>query len=127
MNDFKHAQALLHEFKGNNYLHGFDVLPDVGQVAAPSGATAALVRGTFPGSDDYVRTISQSLERAGVAVVAEIKGARPNAPREDDVLSHGRAVAIMNPYYSVLFAPAIQDPLRAVGAIEAVPTINPGW
>ncbi|MBL7185998.1 MAG: iron-containing alcohol dehydrogenase [Phycisphaerae bacterium] len=34
-----------------------------------------------------------------------------------DILSHGRACAIMNPYYSVFFAPAIERPLRAVGKI----------
>lgn len=34
-----------------------------------------------------------------------------------DVLSHGRACAILNPYYTVLFSPAIQDQLRTVGAI----------
>ena len=34
-----------------------------------------------------------------------------------DVLSHGRACAIMNPYYTVFFAPAIEEPLRMVGKI----------
>ncbi len=34
-----------------------------------------------------------------------------------DILSHGRACAIMNPYYSVFFAPAIERPLRVVGSI----------
>jgi len=34
-----------------------------------------------------------------------------------DILTHGRACAIMNPYYSVFFAPAIQEPLRLVGKI----------
>ena len=34
-----------------------------------------------------------------------------------DVLSHGRACAIMNPYYTVFFAPAIEKSLRMVGAI----------
>jgi alcohol dehydrogenase class IV len=34
-----------------------------------------------------------------------------------DVLSHGRACAIMNPYYTVFFAPAIERPLRVVGRI----------
>jgi alcohol dehydrogenase class IV len=34
-----------------------------------------------------------------------------------DVLSHGRACAILNPYYTILFAAAIEDPLRAVGNI----------
>ncbi|MEK7409574.1 MAG: iron-containing alcohol dehydrogenase [Acidobacteriota bacterium] len=34
-----------------------------------------------------------------------------------DVLSHGRACAIMNPYYTVFFAPAVQEPLRVVAGI----------
>jgi alcohol dehydrogenase class IV len=34
-----------------------------------------------------------------------------------DVLSHGRACAIMNPYYTVFFAPNIEKPLRVVGGI----------
>jgi len=32
-------------------------------------------------------------------------------------LSHGRACALMNPYYAVFFAPAVEDRLRKVGAI----------
>ncbi|HDR14273.1 MAG TPA: iron-containing alcohol dehydrogenase, partial [Desulfobacteraceae bacterium] len=34
-----------------------------------------------------------------------------------DVLSHGRACALMNPYYTVFFAPAIEEQLRVVGDI----------
>lgn len=34
-----------------------------------------------------------------------------------DILSHGRACAIMNPYYVVFFAPAVEEPLRLVGNI----------
>jgi alcohol dehydrogenase len=34
-----------------------------------------------------------------------------------DILSHGRACAVMNPYYTVFFAPAIEDPLRVVGEV----------
>jgi alcohol dehydrogenase len=34
-----------------------------------------------------------------------------------DVTSHGRACAVMNPYYTVFFAPAIEPALRAVGKI----------
>ena len=34
-----------------------------------------------------------------------------------DILSHGRACAMMNPYYTVFFAPAIEDALRMVGRI----------
>jgi alcohol dehydrogenase len=34
-----------------------------------------------------------------------------------DLLSHGRACAILNPYYTVLFSPAIQDQLKRVAKI----------
>jgi alcohol dehydrogenase len=36
-----------------------------------------------------------------------------------DILSHGRACALMNPYYTVLFAPAIQQQLRLVARVLA--------
>ncbi len=36
-----------------------------------------------------------------------------------DILSHGRACALMNPYYTVFFAPAIESPLRTMGGIFA--------
>ena len=34
-----------------------------------------------------------------------------------DILSHGRACAMMNPYYTVLFAPAVDGPLRLVAEL----------
>lgn len=34
-----------------------------------------------------------------------------------DVLSHGRACGILNPYYTVFFAPQIEAPLRMVGQL----------
>ncbi len=34
-----------------------------------------------------------------------------------DLLSHGRACALLNPYYTVLFAPVIEDQLRVMGSI----------
>ena len=36
-----------------------------------------------------------------------------------DIASHGRGVALMNPYYTVFFAPAIQEQLKTVGRIYA--------
>jgi len=83
MNDFEKARALLHEFKGDSYLFGTGVLPGVGKGVAAAGKKAALIRDTFNGSDDYVGVIRKSLAESGVELVAEIKGARPNCPRED--------------------------------------------
>jgi alcohol dehydrogenase len=34
-----------------------------------------------------------------------------------DLLTHGRACALLNPYYTLLFAPVIEDQLKIVGAI----------
>jgi alcohol dehydrogenase class IV len=34
-----------------------------------------------------------------------------------DILSHGRACGLMNPYYTVFFAPRVEEPLRVVGQI----------
>jgi len=83
MTDFEKARALLHEFKGDSYLFGLDVLPGIGEEVAAAGKKAVLVRSTFNGSDDYVGVIRNSLARAGVELVTEIRGARPNCPRED--------------------------------------------
>jgi alcohol dehydrogenase class IV len=34
-----------------------------------------------------------------------------------DLMSHGRACALMNPYYAVFYAPAIREPLKVLGNI----------
>jgi alcohol dehydrogenase len=77
------AKALLEEFKGGHYVYGPGVLPRVGEVAARQGGRAVLVRDTFPGSDAFVGTIRDSLQRAAVTVLEEVDGPGPNAPRED--------------------------------------------
>jgi alcohol dehydrogenase len=81
--DFVKARRLLFQFRGDTYLYGEGILSSVGDVIASQGRKAALVRGTFPGSDDLVQTIATSLPPAGVELAGEIKGARPNTPRKD--------------------------------------------
>ena len=83
MSIFTQAQALLQEFKGDSYLYGVGALAKVGEAAVPLGNRAALVRSTFPGTDDFVATIHGTLADAGVTLAGEIVGASPNAPRED--------------------------------------------
>jgi alcohol dehydrogenase class IV len=44
-----------------------------------------------------------------------------------DVLSHGRACIMMNPYYTVFYAPAIEEPLKIIGAsLEKAGTLAAG-
>lgn len=83
MSHFESARDLLKEFKGSAYLFGNHVLKDIGSVVASIGNNAVLVYTQFPGVEDYVEKIHASLEQAGVNLVADIQGARPNAPRED--------------------------------------------
>jgi alcohol dehydrogenase class IV len=82
MSDWK-ARELLQEFKGDTYLFGAHVLPRVGEMVASLGQRPALVRDTFPGSDHFVQIIRDSATEAGVPLVGRIRGADPNAPRED--------------------------------------------
>ena len=83
MADFNKARALLRQFKGDKYIHGLGVLPQVGEAAAALGKKAALICDNFPGADKYVATIRESLQAAGVEIIGEVAGAAPNAPRED--------------------------------------------
>ncbi len=83
MTNIEKAQKLLKDFKGDNYLFGSGVLKDVGPVAAGLGKKAIIIRDNFPGADDFVAVFRKSIEDAGVEVVAEEAGARPNCPLED--------------------------------------------
>jgi len=83
MTDFDKARSLLKEFKGDSYLFGNSVLPETGKLAASVGNKAVLIFTEFPGVENYVKKIKDSLSKSRVKLVAEIKGADANAPRED--------------------------------------------
>ncbi len=83
MGDFNRARLLLRQFKGDSYVYGLGVLPQVGAIAAAQGKRAVLVRNRFAGNTPHLDTIRHSLEQFGVDVFAEVEGAAPNAPRED--------------------------------------------
>jgi alcohol dehydrogenase len=83
MSDFDEARRLLYDFKGEAYLYGPGVLPQLGSVARSLGRRTAMVVDRFPGSEQFLTTIRDSMAAAGLVLVAEIDGAGPNAPRED--------------------------------------------
>lgn len=121
MTDFDKAIALLHEFKGDSYLFGTGVLPKVGEAVAAAGKNAALVRGTFRGSDDYVQIIRKSLADSAVNLVAEIKGAAPNCPRED---LFRIADSLKETKYDVLISFGGGSTIDAVKAAEVLRTLD---
>lgn len=83
MSDFTRARELMREFQGNRYIFGSGVLGQTGRVAVELGKRAALVYDPFPGNIPFVQTVRSSLAAAGVTILREIEGAKPNAPRED--------------------------------------------
>lgn len=83
MADFHKARELIREFKGDEYVFGSGVLHEIGHVASALGTRAALFYTVFPGNDVLIEAIEDSLDDAGVDLVAKIEGAAPNAPRED--------------------------------------------
>ncbi len=83
MNNIETAQNMLRKFKGDNYLFGEGVLSRIGDIAGKIGSKAIIIRDNFPGADTFVDTIRESLKGAGVEIVKEENGARPNCPLED--------------------------------------------
>jgi len=80
---FEKARRLLWEFKGDSYAFGAGALARTGELASQLGQRAAVIVASHPGSEGINSQVERSLESSGVAVVGRIRGARPNAPRED--------------------------------------------
>lgn len=71
-----------------------------------------------PGSTEARTLLGLGTDLGGYAImVGGTSGAHLNSFSLIDVLSHGRACAMMNPYYTVFFAPAIEEQLRVIGRI----------
>ena len=83
MQFFEKARTNLQDFKSDAYLFGNGVLKDVGSIVAQTGKKAVLIYAVFDGVEKYLKVIRGSINDAGVELIAEIEGARPNAPRED--------------------------------------------
>ena len=71
-----------------------------------------------PGDKEARNALCLATDLGGYAImVGGTNGGHLTSFSLVDVLSHGRACAMMNPYYSVFFAPAIEDALKMVGTI----------
>jgi alcohol dehydrogenase class IV len=83
MTSFTKAQGLLHEFKGDTYIYGMGILPQVGPVIGKLGRRAGFIHDTFTGADPFIQKIIESMTESKIDLLGATEGARPNAPRED--------------------------------------------
>lgn len=73
-----------------------------------------------PGDIDAREAIGLATDLGGYAImIGGTNGAHLTSFSLVDVTSHGRACGIMNPYYTVFFAPAVEKQLKSVGRIFA--------
>ena len=103
----------------------FGAAPDtrdrVRQVAEPG--IELVIKGLIEGKKDAQSREARTLlglgtDLGGYAImIGGTSGAHLSSFSLVDVLSHGRACALMNPYYTVFFAPAVQEQLRVIGRI----------
>ena len=77
------ARELIREFKGESYIFGAGALGATGRLTASMGSRAMVVCAGHAGAGELLQQIEDSLETCRVEVLAEVPGARPNAPRED--------------------------------------------
>lgn len=71
-----------------------------------------------PGDIEARTALALAADLGGVGIcVGGTNGAHLNSFSFVDILTHGRACALMNPYYSVFFAPAIEKELRLIGEV----------
>ena len=121
MTEFNTARTLLRDFKGDSYIHGLGVLPQVGSAAAALGQRAAFVGCQFPGCQCTMDAIRDSLASAGVTLAGEMDGAAPNAPRED-VARISAELTRLNPDVIVSFGGG--STIDAVKAAEVLRTLG---
>jgi alcohol dehydrogenase len=71
-----------------------------------------------PGGMAARKALGLGTDLGGYAImIGGTSGAHLNSFSLVDILSHGRAVAILNPYYTVFFAPAIERQLRQLAEV----------
>jgi alcohol dehydrogenase class IV len=71
-----------------------------------------------PASREGREALGRATDLGGYSImVGGTNGAHLTSFSLVDILSHGRACGLLNPYYTVFFAPAVQSPLKLVAAL----------
>jgi len=112
-----HALEVLYSAVGQPF---YDQVAEVAEVAIGL-VVHYLERAVADPQDEAARTaLGLATDLGGYAImIGGTNGGHLTSFSLVDVTSHGRACALMNPYYTVFFAPAIEDALRLVGRVYA--------
>ena len=96
----------------------FDLLSDITETAFRLIVEYTPRVAANPSDTEARQAIGLATDLGGYAImVGGTNGAHLTSFSLVDVTSHGRACGIMNPYYTVFFAPAVEAQLRVVGGV----------
>jgi alcohol dehydrogenase len=110
-----HAVEVLFDSKGKAY---HDKMMEVAEETI-SLVVTYIERAMKDGNDTEARTgLGLATDLGGYSIMlGGTNGAHLTSFSLVDILSHGRACYIMNPYYTTFFAPAVEPELRMVGKV----------
>ena len=98
----------------------YDLAAQIAETASAWSSTICRACWTTRTTPTAARRLGLATDLGGYAImIGGTSGAHLTSFSLVDVLSHGRACGMLNPYYTVFFAPAIEQPLRLVGKIFA--------
>jgi alcohol dehydrogenase len=120
LSDFEKARALIREFKGDGYVFGAGALARAGELVAKLGERAALICGHSPASQKVGQVVKASLASAGIRVTGELRGAGPNAPRQDVARLVDELLALESDVIVVIGGGSAIDAAKAAGVLRAL-------
>jgi alcohol dehydrogenase class IV len=115
MDGISHALEVLYGALGKSYYPQMERVAEVGISLVVEYLPQVIKNPTNP---EFREALALATDLGGYSIMlGGTNGGHLTSFSLVDILSHGRACTIMNPYYTVFFAPAIEKPLRLIGKI----------
>jgi alcohol dehydrogenase class IV len=118
------ANALLERFKAERYVHGSGCLGTAGELATGLGPNTVIIA-NHPDRKwkaGVLEAVRSALEGAGIDLVSErvIRGARPNAPREDVYRMEAEILQASPEFITVVGSGSTIDAAKAANALSCL-------
>jgi hypothetical protein len=72
MDGFLTAESLIGHFKGDNYLHGLDIMDKTGRLASGLGLKTLFIRDRFAGSEIFADIILQAAKTGNLDLIKNL-------------------------------------------------------